>query len=275
MIPQDYLNLGISVFPVRYRDKRPLVKWSKYRDRLPTEREFNLWSEQRINWGVVCGAKGLTVLDFDNMDAYNLWLWWALRVNAEAANIAKYTYKVMTRRGVHLYVFCNEVPRCAHIGLIDIKAQGGYVLIPPSIHPSGSAYVALNEYAPILTVDSINDLLPKGSHIAKYKEPEPFQETRDIWDQIDNVKDGGVVETILARIRIMSMLSATEATGDGWYRTTCPFHEDHNPSFWIDDKRNKCGCHVCLDHPLDVIEFYGKLHNLDNGEAIQALRKFI
>ena len=54
------------------------------------------------------------------------------------------TLRVITGRGVHFYFqyregIRNDAGRVFGAG-IDIRGQGGYVLIPPSIHPNGTTY---------------------------------------------------------------------------------------------------------------------------------------
>lgn len=69
---------------------------------------------------------------------------------------------------------------------------------------------------------------------------------------------------------------------EGWYIARCPFHQqDDDPrckrKFWIDNRpgRGMCGCFVprCAEQqpnrkPMDVINFYARLHNLTNRQAI-------
>jgi hypothetical protein len=75
----------------------------------------------------------------------------------------------------------------------------------------------------------------------------------------------------------------------GWYIGRCPFHQspvpgkDDPPSkrkFWIDARsdRQLCSCFVprCAANnpgrkPMDVINFYARLHNLSNRLAILEL----
>ena len=65
-------------------------------------------------------------------------------------------------------------------------------------------------------------------------------------------------------------------SSDGqWWACCCPFHDDRNPSMWINADKNLCRCHVpgCLghEHVMDVINVYALLHSLSNEQAIWAL----
>jgi len=51
----------------------------------------------------------------------------------------------------------------------------------------------------------------------------------------------------------------------------CPFHDDKEPSFWIDTDRNLWGCHACGVRG-DVINLYARLKGLTNTEAIREMR---
>ncbi|MBD3251303.1 hypothetical protein GF380_02405, partial [Candidatus Uhrbacteria bacterium] len=62
----------------------------------------------------------------------------------------------------------------------------------------------------------------------------------------------------------------------GWFKCCCPFHDDHTPSMWVNTELGLCNCWKpsCIAHrarPLDVINVYGLLTGLKNGEAIRHL----
>ena len=63
-----YRAAGLSVIPLRPREKVPACPWKPYAQRLPTDEELVHWfSDDSNNIGIVCGAVsgGLVVLDFD------------------------------------------------------------------------------------------------------------------------------------------------------------------------------------------------------------------
>jgi hypothetical protein len=65
-----YVAHGMSVIPCRRvgTEKRPLVAWSEYTRRLPSEEELNGWfADSAMSIGVVCGSVSgnLEVIDFD------------------------------------------------------------------------------------------------------------------------------------------------------------------------------------------------------------------
>ncbi len=275
------------MIPIRYRDKKPLVAWSKYRATLPNDHDLSMWSRLKINWAVVCGWQGLTVLDFDKRDAYSLWYTWATHQPGIARIVAERTYRVITSRGVHVYTYIQEAPGCAHLGLIDVKGAGGYVLIPPSVHPSGCSYTPLIDRAPILKVDTLAEIMPrnlaypvcKAENLAR-GERDRSQTPTDPWDLADNQRPlrstGSDLISAIKRqkgpLDLLPNAIKTDEEGRYWI-TYCPFHEDHSPSFWVDRQRGLCGCYAgCTGNKgLDVIDLYARLHSLSNNEAIRAL----
>lgn len=71
-------------------------------------------------------------------------------------------------------------------------------------------------------------------------------------------------------------------TGQGWFTGRCPFHqsEDDPPKkrkFWVNSEKGICGCFVprCPAHrpPMDVVNFYARLKNIPNSQAIDELAR--
>lgn len=133
-----YLRNGWSVIPIRPRAKEPLIPWTEFQKRRATEEEVRRWftDNPTANVGLVTGAiSGFIVVDIDGAEG------------AKSARALK-LYSPMTAmtgkpEGKHLYYahggkeYGNTCRRWAGI---DTRADGGYVLAPPSIHPSGRRY---------------------------------------------------------------------------------------------------------------------------------------
>jgi hypothetical protein len=159
--------------------KQPLIKWERFQTELPTPTEIERWSTQWPSAGiaVVCGLLS-DVMVFDDdlfsripllasergevaereyqvllqnygsheklVDVYNA----GDELHAALMEIA--TARARSSRGRHFYF---RMPRNAdgipvttgnRIGFLpkwDIRAEGGYVILPPTIHPSGTSYV--------------------------------------------------------------------------------------------------------------------------------------
>jgi predicted XRE-type DNA-binding protein len=126
-------RLGWSVLPLKPASKVPLVSWRELQRRKLEEHEIISLFERHpdANVGVVTGrVSHLLVLDADAPEIVQ-------RLGVSETPIAE------TARGRHYYF---ELPQ-AHIRSVagiaeglDIRADGGYVVSPPSLHPSGRRY---------------------------------------------------------------------------------------------------------------------------------------
>jgi hypothetical protein len=265
-----WVEKGFSVIPINYYSKKPRIKsWEPYKNQLPTDFELRQWfpSEMR-NVGLITG-NGLVVIDFDVMDVFNFWF----------SLFPLNTYMVKTRRGIHVYLKTKQPAKNYHSDLLDIKAERGYVLIPPSIHPSGYQYQVYQD-APILQIEKLEDVLPPEFTPEPEKTVTCTEQTTieiDPWALADSAVDleMGVVKKIRDQVSLLSIIGgAEESSRDGrWYKTLCPFHEDYTPSFWIDTQRGICGCWKCNIKEMDVLDLYARLHNISNTQAIQELSK--
>jgi len=139
----DYLRRGWSVIPLQPRSKLPLLRWEEYQHRLAGEAElaewFYRWPEANI--GVITGAiSHLTVLDVDPRHGGDE----SLRRLQEANGPLPLTVEAETGGGGrHLYFALPAIPLRSRAGMapgIDLRAEGGMVVAPPSIHPSGAPY---------------------------------------------------------------------------------------------------------------------------------------
>jgi P4 family phage/plasmid primase-like protien len=99
------------------------------------------WTAQPgANIGVAAGASGLCILDIDTHDADGFTTWAEL---TERHGIAGDTLTAITGGGGrHLfYAAPPDLHPPAKLGPgVDVKANGGYVVLPPSRHASGNSY---------------------------------------------------------------------------------------------------------------------------------------
>lgn len=126
-----YASLGFATIPLRSRDKRPLRKG--WRD---APREHWDGAPADANIGILTGAPsgGLVVLDFDTREGPEEML------GMTPTQLAVVTMVVETRRGWHIYA--REAGRaCTTLREgVDFRGEGGMVVAPPSVHPSGWRY---------------------------------------------------------------------------------------------------------------------------------------
>lgn len=297
----DFLALGIGVIPIGHRDKRPEFRllprdehnypsWEIFKTQLPdTEFVKQFLESGYYNYGVVTGWRHLVVIDFDDSEEYRKWLWWAARTPS-ARHVADLAYRVATARGVHVYLRLPHVERSRKLGKVDIKAAGGYVLGPGSVHPSGAIYRPLRNVYVFPLVEALSDVIPSSllmqdaqpilsKPVAAGPADLPPALEYDPWNAAMNPHlsfGEDLVTTLRKAFRVESFFpDAHRSSGDGrWLMARCPFHQDNHPSFWIDTTKQICGCFSgCTPKPLDSINLYARLYGLSNLEAINVLAK--
>lgn len=143
-----YDELGWYVVPLSDGNKSPAVKWStsRYPNR-PKRKTTTRYFERRphANVGVITGnrSNGLVVLDFDLPEAYDQFIQYMQSHEFDACSLVIDKGK----QGHHVY-FRSEFPiRTKHSKLgfpfwghdkgIDLLAEGGHCVVPPSVHSSG------------------------------------------------------------------------------------------------------------------------------------------
>lgn len=126
-----YLKLGFSVIPVGQK-KKPLVKWEEYQQRRPTEEEINKWAVDfdNPNIGIVTGdISGLVVVDVE--------------VGGNTENLPQTVISKTGGGGYHFFYKHPKQPVKNAVRIrdkTDIRADGGYVIAPDSVHTSGTSY---------------------------------------------------------------------------------------------------------------------------------------
>ena len=128
---------GMSVFPCRVRDKRPATA-NGCTDATRDPDQIRAWWQQDANFniGIATGDRsGIFVVDIDNEDGF---------AALAKLGVMPDTVAAVTANGEHFYF---KMPECDLRNSVrkiadgvDIRANGGYVLAPPSIHPSGKRY---------------------------------------------------------------------------------------------------------------------------------------
>jgi len=153
-----YLDMGLSVIPILPGTKRPAVEWGEFQRRPPTVKKVEEWFSRSMNVATVCGrvSGGLTVLDFDKPESFEKFF-------PRWKELLKATPIVQTARGIHVWLRSERPCRSFKIPelQLDVKGEGGYVLAPPSVHPSGHIYRFLNpdvfEEGHILLVEDVKE----------------------------------------------------------------------------------------------------------------------
>lgn len=107
-------------------------------------------------------------------------------------------------------------------------------------------------------------------------------EQRDIMSKVDEIKQALPLPSFIARYT-----NGLKPSGPGFFIGRCPFHQKPTdpPSkrkFWVNERLGVCGCFVprCAGQqpngkPMDIINFWARLQDIPNNEAIEDLWKMI
>lgn len=140
----DASERGWSVIPLRPRDKRPLLAWEEYQRRRAGADEIRGWFARwpDANLGVVTGStSGVVVLDVDAGHGGSESI---ARLESEHEPLPPTIAVVTGGGGRHVYFAPGGAALHNRAGIapgLDFRGEGGYVVVPPSIHPSGNRYV--------------------------------------------------------------------------------------------------------------------------------------
>lgn len=293
---QKFIKSGIAVIPLRHRGKEPESAmmggtWEKYQHSMPTEYDVTCWlASGWQNYGVVAGWQGLAVIDFDDQQAFDIWWDWFLLLNKHG-EVYPMPYIVKTARGAHVYIVTGEGANEKRRG-VDLKYHG-YVVGPGSIHPNGTQYVPLTEYRLIeaFSLDTIlpvelfppmpkNDCSPSCGQIdGNFVSPESYNQLPLEYDPFSAASsansDLDLITKVKGAVRIENLFAQVKRTShDGrWYATKCPFHDDKNPSAWVDVQRQLFGCNTCGFKPMDAINLYARMHRVTESDAVSMLAR--
>jgi hypothetical protein len=165
---------GLSVFPCAPRAKVPATAHGP-KDATVDPAVIEQWwrQEPEFNIAIATGTaspRGVIVIDIDNVDAEAE----LRKLEAEHGELPS-TVEAITSRGRHVYFKMPDRPVRNSAGKIapgiDVRATGGYVLAPPSVHPSGRRYC--------WSVDSSNTLAAAPTWLLD-KIADPINGTRPV-----------------------------------------------------------------------------------------------
>jgi hypothetical protein len=168
---QRLLACGCNVIPLRPGDKTPAIGWKPMQSTRLIERDWDevdrylhsWWGNEDHGLGVVTGAVSeIVVVDVDSDDAREL---------VERTCGWPRTVTTKTAKGAHLWfrhpgeATRNGVRRAE--SALDVRGDGGYVVVPPSVHPSGFEYrwtvspftFSGGMWPPIVLPDELHQLL--------------------------------------------------------------------------------------------------------------------
>jgi hypothetical protein len=138
-----YLESKWAVIPAGERTKRPIVPWQRYQHELPSKKAVTEWFSRwpNANLSVVTGEiSGIVVVDIDPKNGGDQSLG---AMEARHGSLPATVEAVTGGGGRHIYFLHPGRETRNRVGLapgIDLRGDGGSIIVPPSIHPSGVAY---------------------------------------------------------------------------------------------------------------------------------------
>lgn len=141
-----YASNGFAVFPLVKGEKRPATGQG-FKNATTDPRTIEAWWSAcpDYNIGIATGSRsgGLVVIDLDRdpdkgIDGYEVLKKWQ-HDNGDLPE----TWTSITGRGGYHLLYRDTARNSCRTGLyegIDIRADGGYIVAPPSIHPNGRHY---------------------------------------------------------------------------------------------------------------------------------------
>src|SRR5579871_4239371 len=136
-----YAQQSIPVFPIRSRGKEPITPHG-FKDATTDEAQIHQWwgSYPEANIAIPTGAQtGLLVFDIDPRNGGTDSLEELIHAHGRFPDTAE---QETGGGGRHIFFRYKggPVPKNLAPG-IDLKGDGGYIVVPPSVHPSGKTYV--------------------------------------------------------------------------------------------------------------------------------------
>jgi hypothetical protein len=153
----------------------------------------------------------------------------------------------ISARGIHCYYWLDnplENPIRSQEPY-EIKSHGRLINIPPSVHPCGTRYKAVNQPDKIRTVADISELLTFSS----VKFERPIVKNDDPWQISHSLPT--------EKIDLLELFPDARQTSDGYYITDCPFH-GHRNNFMLNVNDGVAYCHAGCGHFL-ATELYRML----------------
>jgi hypothetical protein len=157
-----YQKHHISYFPLRKKSKKPVTEWTVFQTRPPIPEENNDWKARKLlgQIAIVTGkVSRIIVLDEDDPPVFQAWLKEHGYKLPHTPTVKTSTFKDDQGNIHHKFHYYFKHPGGKIKNMIkkipgaDIKADGGYVVAPPSVHPNGEQY----EWCFGLTLDDYPD----------------------------------------------------------------------------------------------------------------------
>jgi hypothetical protein len=256
----DWLGKGFHLLPVQPNTKKQVQGFGLHQSRITNmQQAARWWKDQPVNYNLaVIAPADKFIIDFDDWGIYQYWL-------KQVPEDVIHTYTEITpNTGAHVFLSGTVPPSFKPIKHVEIKRV---VLVAPSGIDHADYEIMFDD--PIRPAQVEISLSPLSKSPLS-NPPSPIVKAGD-------GRSKNLLDAIKAKYSILDLMREhfpkIEVLGHGRFVTSCcPFHEEKEPSFWIDTERNLFGCHACIVRG-DVIIFYALAHCLDNGHAITEMSR--
>jgi hypothetical protein len=181
----DYAEHGLAVFPLEAQGKKPITKHGlKDASTDPDKIREMFAAHPYSNIGMACGSQsgGIIVVDIDVDEEKDKNGNDSLKEWEHEHGALPDTAMTLTGRGGNHYLYRSAGDTKSRIACkegIDIRADGGYIVLPPSIHPNGAQYAweyELTDFGIVNANQSVIDLMNEGVEPGKeFKVPDKIE----------------------------------------------------------------------------------------------------
>lgn len=257
----EWLGRGFHILPIQPNTKKQVQGFGLHLSRITNiQQAAQWWKDQPINYNLaVIAPADKFIIDFDDWGIYNYWL-------KQVSETIAHTYTEITpNHGAHVFLSGTIPPNFKPIKHVEIKQV---VLVAPS-------EIDHSDYEVFFDGDIVSGCIEEIFFpLSKSPLSEP---ARDPIVKSGEGRSQNLLEAIKTKYTILGLMQTLfpkiKILGRGRFVTSCcPFHEETEPSFWIDTERNLFGCHACKVRG-DAINFYALAHHLDNGHAISQMSR--
>ena len=167
----DYAEHGFAVFPLVAQGKEPATEHGLKDATTDPDKIREMFQKRPFsNIGMACGSQsnGVLVVDIDIDDETGKDGIRSLKEWEHEHGALPDTAMTLTGRGGNHYLYRSTGPTRSRIACkegIDIRADGAYIVLPPSIHPNGTQYTweyELSDYGIVDANQSVIDLMNEG-----------------------------------------------------------------------------------------------------------------
>lgn len=166
-----YAEAGLAVFPLKAQGKEPITKNGLKDATTDHDTIIAMWTKYPYaNIGMACGQQsgGIIVIDVDTDEEAGKDGFRSLQRWEKQHGAIPDTANTITGRGGNHFLFRTSGDTRSRVACeedVDIRADGGYIVLPPSVHPNGKQYqweYELDEYGIAEANQSVIDLMNNG-----------------------------------------------------------------------------------------------------------------